>query len=73
MFNDYPQCKVRIAQGLREILEWPPKDRHDSTDPIELLPAKDGSGVGAALVAAMTLERAKKGDMAGTLRSKNFK
>lgn len=34
-------------------------------DPIVITPATDGSGVGAAVIAAMTIERVKKGDLEG--------
>ncbi|KAF2457540.1 hexokinase [Lineolata rhizophorae] len=39
----------------------PPKE----PDPVEVLPAEDGSGVGAALIAALTLKRIKMGNVAG--------
>lgn len=34
-------------------------------DPIEILPAEDGSGVGAALIAALTLKRVQEGNTVG--------
>lgn len=34
-------------------------------DPVEILPAEDGSGVGAALIAALTLKRVREGDTVG--------
>jgi len=37
------------------------------------LPAEDGSGVGAALIAALTLKRVKEGSMAGIEHPENFK
>lgn len=61
VFNKYPNFKQRGAKALREILDWP-----DGTkDKVEIRPAEDGSGVGAALIAALTLERLKKGNHAG--------
>ena len=34
-------------------------------DPVEILPAEDGSGVGAALIAALTLKRVHEGKVMG--------
>lgn len=61
VFNKYPHFKARGAQALGEILDWPKGKRH----PIEILPAEDGSGVGAALIAALTLKRVQEGNYAG--------
>lgn len=60
VFNKYPHFKARGAQALREILDWTSRK-----DPIEILPAEDGSGVGAALISALTLKRCKEGQTAG--------
>jgi len=57
VFNKYPHFKARGAVALREILDWPEKQNPKDEDPIEILPAEDGSGVGAALIAALTLKR----------------
>lgn len=73
VFNKYPHFKARGAQALREILDWPAKKSSKEQDPIEILPAEDGSGVGAALIAALTLKRAKEGNLAGILHPENFK
>lgn len=73
VFNKYPHFKARGAQALREILDWPAKKNSKEQDPIEILPAEDGSGVGAALIAALTLKRAKEGNLAGILHPENFK
>jgi hexokinase len=73
VFNKYPHFKARGAQALREILDWPEKTDPKEEDPIEILAAEDGSGVGAALIAALTLERVKKGNMHGILHPENFK
>lgn len=73
VFNKYPHFKARGAQALREILDWPAKKSSKEPDPIEILPAEDGSGVGAALIAALTLKRAKEGNLAGILHPENFK
>ncbi|KUI57525.1 Hexokinase [Cytospora mali] len=72
VFNKYPHFKARGAQALREILDWPEKTNPDAEDPIEILAAEDGSGVGAALIAALTLKRVKEGNIAGILHPENF-
>jgi len=73
VFNKYPHFKARGAVALREILDWAPKKSSKEEDPIEILAAEDGSGVGAALIAALTLKRVKEGNMAGILHPENFK
>ncbi|CAG8977592.1 hypothetical protein HYALB_00008368 [Hymenoscyphus albidus] len=73
VFNKYPHFKSRGAQAMREILDWPAKKSPKEEDPIEILAAEDGSGVGAALIAALTLKRVKEGNMAGILHPENFK
>lgn len=60
--NKHPQFRYRWQGALGEILDWP-EDRKQ--DPIILASAKGGSGVGAAVIAAMTLERAARGNMTG--------
>ncbi|KAK4206947.1 hexokinase [Rhypophila decipiens] len=72
VFNKYPHFKARGAQALREILDWPEKTDPKEEDPIEILAAEDGSGVGAALIAALTLKRVKEGNMHGILHPENF-
>lgn len=52
--NKHPDFKTRWAEALGEALDWP-KDR--SHDPITIISAEDGSGIGAAIISAMTLER----------------
>ena len=61
--------QARGAQALKEILDWE-KDRDGKRlgrgrDPIEILPAEDGSGVGAALIAALTIKRVQQGNTVG--------
>lgn len=72
VFNKYPHFKARGAQALREILDWPEKKNQAEEDPIEILAAEDGSGVGAALIAALTLKRVKEGNLSGILHPENF-
>lgn len=67
VFNKYPHFKQRNAQALREILDW--KTRKD---PIVLSSSEDGSGVGAALIAALTVKRVKDGNTAGIRDVKKF-
>lgn len=73
VFNKYPNFKARGAQALREILDWPEKADPKEDDPIEILAAEDGSGVGAALIAALTMQRIKQGNMHGILHPENFR
>lgn len=56
VFNKYPHFKERNAAALEEIL-----GRRD----VVVKPAEDGSGVGAALIAALTIRRVKEGIKAG--------
>lgn len=72
VFNKYPHFKERGAIALREILDWGVKKPGDK-DPIEILAAEDGSGVGAALIAALTLKRVQEGNMAGIQHPENYK
>lgn len=72
VFNKYPHFKARGAAALREILDWPQKANPKEDDPVEILAAEDGSGVGAALIAALTLKRAKAGNLAGILHPEHF-
>ncbi|KAJ5739910.1 Hexokinase [Penicillium manginii] len=61
VFTKYPHFKARGAQALREILDWAPNEK----DKVSIMAAEDGSGVGAALIAALTLKRVKAGNLAG--------
>ena len=61
VFNKYPHFKARGAIALREILDW----KSDEKDRVDIRPAEDGSGVGAALIAALTAKRIKAGNLAG--------
>ncbi|KAF7139694.1 hypothetical protein CNMCM5793_007389 [Aspergillus hiratsukae] len=49
VFNKYPCFPERAIGALKEILEWPA----DTPDPIQLIPAVDGSSVGAAVIASL--------------------
>ncbi|KAK9787186.1 putative Hexokinase-like protein [Seiridium cardinale] len=50
--NKHPGFKARWAEALSEILCWP-KDR--KSDPITMTSALDGSGIGAAVISAMSV------------------
>jgi hexokinase len=62
--NKHPKFKARWAEALGEVLDWP-ENRKEGEDPIIITSAEDGSGVGAAVIAAMTIERARKGNRVG--------
>lgn len=62
--NKYPHFRARGAQALKEIFDWDMKNPKDY--PIKIVPAEDGSGVGAALIAALTHARLAKGLSVGT-------
>jgi hexokinase len=61
----YPGFKERQAQALKEILDWDDKYGNGKDDPVEVVSAEDGSGVGAALIAALTIKRVKDGNAHG--------
>lgn len=61
VYDKYPGFKERAAKALRDIFEWTEKD-----DPIVIVHAEDGSGVGAAVIAALTQRRLKEGLSVGT-------
>lgn len=53
VYQKYPGFKERAAVALRDIFGW----ADDEEDPITIVPAEDGSGVGAAVIAALTEKR----------------
>lgn len=57
VFNKYPHFKTRSAQALAEIFDW---EGTPDTYPIKVLPAEDGSGAGAAIIAALSKKRSQK-------------
>jgi hexokinase len=63
VFNKYPNFKERGAQALKEIFDWDYPDPKDY--PIKIVPAEDGSGVGAALIAALSAQRIAAGKSVG--------
>lgn len=64
VFTKYPHFQKRGAEALREIFGWSSLARNGE-DPILMLPSEDGSGVGAALIAALTMKRINAGIHAG--------
>lgn len=67
--HKYPHFKERQAHAMGEILDWPEKR---DENPIQVVPAEDGSGVGAALIAALTYDRVRAGNTAGVYRPEIF-
>lgn len=61
VYQKYPGFKERAAKGLRDIFGW----ADDEEDPIVIVPAEDGSGVGAAVIAALTENRLKSNKSVG--------
>ncbi|CAN3362617.1 hexokinase-2 [Diutina catenulata] len=61
LYNKYPRFAERAARGLRDIFEW----ADDIEDPITIVHAQDGSGVGAAVIAALTQQRLDRGQSVG--------
>jgi hexokinase len=59
--NKHPEFKERWVKALGEVLSWP-EDRKQ--DQITIISAEDGSGIGAAIISAMVLERNRaKGEL----------
>ena len=88
VFNKYPGFKSRLGQGLREILDWQTRNDPvvvctfgylgSLSTPrlltfIQVLAAEDGSGVGAAIIAALTQKRVAQGNIAGIKNVEKFK
>ncbi|KAL4785802.1 hexokinase-domain-containing protein [Aspergillus varians] len=69
VFTKYPHFKARGAQALREILDWAPTEK----DKVTIHAAEDGSGVGAALIAALTIKRVRAGNLAGIRNAQEMK
>lgn len=63
VFNKYPGYKEKAAQALKDIYEWDVQNIEDH--PIKLVAAEDGSGVGAAIIAALTQKRLAAGKSVG--------
>lgn len=59
VFNRYPLFKERATQGLKDILG------NGEKFPFEFIPADDGSGVGAAIIACLSEKRLEAGQSVG--------
>lgn len=60
VFLKYPNFPRRAADALSEVFGWP-KDLSYDDHPIKIVRAEDGSGVGAAVIAALSHKRQMKG------------
>lgn len=65
VYNRYPGFKEAVAEGLRAIYGWEKAD--PSTYPITTVAAEDGSGAGAAIIAALTQDRLAAGKSVGVI------
>lgn len=61
VFNKYPGFKKRAAAALRDIYGW----ESSTPDKIVIVAAEDGSGAGAAIIAALTQKRLAAGKSVG--------
>ena len=65
VYNLYPGFKQRTADALRDIYGWE-QDKAENY-PIVIVPAEDGSGAGAAIIAAVTEKRLAANKSVGVL------
>ena len=65
VYTKYPGFPERVAQSLRDIYDWPRGEA--SSYPIQLKAAEDGSGAGAAIIAALTKQRLAAGKSVGII------
>ncbi|AET40409.1 hexokinase 2 Ecym_6001 [Eremothecium cymbalariae DBVPG len=65
VYNKYPDFRNRAMSGLRDIYDWPLSATNDY--PITLVAAEDGSGAGAAIIAALTQKRLAEGKSVGVM------
>ena len=69
VFNKYPGFQTRAAEGLRDIYGWEHSSSQDY--PIKIVAAEDGSGAGAAVIAALTTKRLAAGKSVGLPEAQN--
>ncbi|CCF60361.1 hypothetical protein KAFR_0J02970 [Kazachstania africana CBS 2517] len=65
VFNRYPGFQEKAAQALRDIYGWTPGS--PASYPIKLHAAEDGSGAGAAIIAALAQKRLAAGKSVGVI------
>ncbi|CCK71806.1 uncharacterized protein KNAG_0I00140 [Huiozyma naganishii CBS 8797] len=65
VFNRYPGFQEHAAQALRDIFGW--EHGPASSYPIVLTAAEDGSGAGAAVIAALSKKRLEAGKSVGII------
>ena len=65
VFNKYPGFQQRAAEGLRDIYGW--KEDKPQNYPIVIVAAEDGSGAGAAIIAALAQKRIAEGKSLGVI------
>ncbi|KAK8064651.1 hexokinase [Apiospora phragmitis] len=58
----HPGFRRRWTQAMAEVLDWP---SNRTEDPITMTSAEDGSGIGAAVISAMTIRRKNEGQTEG--------
>ncbi|CDK24838.1 unnamed protein product [Kuraishia capsulata CBS 1993] len=61
VFAMYPHFPERAAQGLADVFDFPALKEGEKEYPIHIVQAQDGSGVGAAIIAALSDARKAKG------------
>ncbi|ODV98235.1 hypothetical protein PACTADRAFT_37405 [Pachysolen tannophilus NRRL Y-2460] len=61
VFNHYTNFPARAVDGLADIFDWKLQGLKPEDYPIQIVPSEDGSGVGAAVAAALTHRRIEKG------------
>ncbi|AMD22454.1 HGR115Cp [Eremothecium sinecaudum] len=62
VYKKYPNFKERATAALRDLYDW---KMEPSEYPIVIVPAEDGSGAGAAIIAALTKKRLAAGKPVG--------
>ncbi|MCQ5086545.1 hypothetical protein NE685_12365, partial [Cutibacterium acnes] len=65
VYNRYPGFKEKAANALKDIYGWTQTSLDDY--PIKIVPAEDGSGAGAAVIAALSEKRIAEGKSLGII------
>lgn len=61
VFSKYPNFPERASDALADVFGWKEQGIKPSDYPVRIVPSEDGSGVGAAVIAALSDARLKKG------------